>query len=329
MVKILLLILTLILTSRVFPQNEDLITTDEFGQKVNLKMRPKVGDTFRYKMVANTISDEKSPATNDESLHTQQIITYYYTQKVMDINESGVITFNMKFDSITVFSAVASGDSSVSETYNSNIKDSVHFLDDFSQYNSLIEEYFKLRVSELGKIYDAYGLENIHKKIFKALGDTLTQDEKESIIESLGTESIKSIIHNQYQKFPDYKVYKDSSWFFTNKTNLLVFPVKNVLNYVLLDIYQDDSKYLLEIEPSSEIEFIQTEHIGEDEGLKIKLLYSDCGGKGKVFFILSRGCIIKKETKLNINLGMLLSIEDENAKSLQKLSTSLSVELLN
>lgn len=306
--------------------NANLIIEDEKGTRVNLKMRPEVGDTFRYKMVANTVSDEKSPATNDRDLHTQQIMTYYYTQEVSEINESGVITFKMKFDSIMIVSTVASGDSSVSETYNSNIKDSISALPDFIQYNALIGEYFKLRVSDLGEVYDAYELENIHEKIFTALGDTLTQDEKAAIKEGMGSEAVKSIIQNQFQKFPDHEVYKDSSWSFTNETDLLVFPIKNLLHYKLLDIVEENDELLLKIEPSLGIEFIRKEH--KDKELTIKLVNSNTGGKGTVLFNLSRGCMLRKETKTNINLEMKLSAGGQSANSIQKLTTQLNIELL-
>jgi hypothetical protein len=306
--------------------NADLITKDDKGQKVNLKLRPEVGDTFRYKMNANTISDEKSPATNDQDLHTEQLMTYYYTQVASEISESGVITFKMKYDSITITSKVTANDSTFTETYNSNIEDSVHTLPDFIQFNALIGEYFKLRVSELGEIYDVYELESIHEKIFKALGDTLTPQEKASIKESIGAEAIKSIIQNQYQKFPEQEVYRDSSWSFTNEANLLIFPIKNLLSYKLLEINDVNGEYVLTIEASLAVEFISKEQ--KEKNLTIKLTESNTSGKGTVYFNLSRGCIKKKETRTNLDLNMKLSAGGQSAKSKQKLTTLLSVELL-
>ncbi|MBL7128461.1 MAG: hypothetical protein ISS16_05680 [Ignavibacteria bacterium] len=306
--------------------NADLIIKDDKGEKVNLKLRPKVGDTLRYKMIANTLSDEKSPATKDQDLHTEQLMTYYYTQEVAEISEAGVITYKMKYDSIRIESKVSAKDSTISEVYNSNVEDSVHALPDFIQYNALIGEYFKLRVSDLGEVYDAYELENIHEKIFKALGDTLTPQEKAAIKESMGADAIKSIIQNQYQKFPEHEVYKDSSWTFTSETSLLIFPIKNLLSYKLLDIKEEEGNYILTIDAALGIEFISKEQ--KEKGLTIKLTNSNTGGKGTVSFNLSRGCIVKKETSTNIDLDMKLSAQGQSANSLQKLTTSLTVELL-
>lgn len=306
--------------------NADLIIKDDKGEKVNLKLRPKVGDTLTYKMIANTLSDEKSPATKDQDLHTEQLMTYYYTQEVTEISEAGVITYKMKYDSIRIESKVSAKDSTISEVYNSNVEDSIHALPDFIQYNALIGEYFKLRVSDLGEVYDAYELENIHEKIFKALGDTLTPQEKAAIKESMGADALKSIIQNQYQKFPDHEVYKDSSWTFTSETSLLIFPIKNLLSYKLLDIKEEDENYILTIDAALGIEFISKEQ--KEKGLTIKLANSNTGGKGTVSFNLSRGCIVKKETSTNIDLDMKLSAQGQSANSLQKLTTSLIVELL-
>ena len=306
--------------------NADLIIKDDKGEKVNLKLRPEVGDTLRYKMIANTLSDEKSPATKDQDLHTEQLMTYYYTQEVAEISEAGVITYKMKYDSIRIESKVSAKDSTISEVYNSNVEDSIHALPDFIQYNALIGEYFKLRVSDLGEVYDVYELENIHEKIFKSLGDTLTPQEKATIKESMGSDALKSIIQNQYQKFPEHEVYKDSSWTFTSETSLLIFPIKNLLSYKLLDIKEEDGNYILTIDAALGIEFISKEQ--KEKDLTIKLTNSNTGGKGTVFFNLSRGCIAKKETSTNIELDMKLSAQGQSANSLQKRTTSLTVELL-
>lgn len=309
--------------------SNELVKTDANGQKVSLKMVPKLNDKFHYKMMANTYSTEKGPMTANIEINSEQSMVYYYTQEVTDISSSGYITYKMKYDSITITEKLIYPDTAAvlnqSQTYNSNVKDSVYNKIDFVQYNALAGQEFKFRLSPKGEIEDVTELELIHAKIFKALGDTLKPEEKEKIKQSMGSEAIKAILQNQYQKFPDTEVYKDSSWSFVNETNLSIFPIKNILAYKLKNITVDKN-VLLEIEATLGIEFISKEE--KQEGMTIKLMNDEAGGKGTVIFDLSRGCIVKKNTNTNINMNLKISAKGQSAVSKQTLKTELTVELI-
>lgn len=301
------------------------VKSDASGQKVTLKYFPKQGDKFRYKMTAKTSSSEKSPGTGNEEVASEQSMIYYYSQEVSEISASGYITFKMKYDSIIITEKIMSNDSSISQTFNSNIKDSVASKIDFIQYNALAGQEFKFRVSPKGEISEVIELEQIHEKIFKALGDTLKADEKAKIKESMGSEALKSIIQNQFQKFPDQDVYKDSTWSFNNETNLSVFPIKNILSYKLNNV-NTDKNVIIDIIATLGIEFLSKEE--KQQGMTIKLTNDEAGGTGTVSIDLTKGCVVKKETSTNINMGLKLSAQGQTANSKQTLKTNLLVELL-
>ncbi len=305
----------------------ELIKKDDKGEKADLKYAPKVNDKFRYKMSAKTVSKEKSPATQDKEITSEQIMTYYYSEEVSEVNSSGVITYKMKFDSISITSKVSSGDSSLAQIFNSNIKDSVHSMPDFIQYNALIGQDFKMRVSPTGEIYDVYELEQIHNNIFKALGDTLSPQDKATIKESMGAESLKSILQNQFQKFGGGEVYRDSSWSFNVESSLLVFPIKNVLSYKIKEYQVSNGEAIANIEANLGIDFISKEQ-KDKTGLNVKISDSKAGGTGTIVFNITKGCIVKKETSTNIMLDLKISAKGQSAKSVQNLTTALSVELL-
>ncbi len=303
----------------------DFVKSDANGQKVTLKYVPKQGEKFKYKMTASTNSTEQSPGTGDKEVTSEQSMVYYYTQEVADISASGYITFKMKYDSIIITEKITANDSTISQTYNSNLKDSISSKLDFVQYNALAGQEFKFRVSPKGEISEVIELEQIHEKIFKALGDTLKADDKAKIKESMGSEALKSIIQNQYQKFPDTEMYKDSSWSFNSETNLSVFPIKNILSYKLSSI-NTEKNIIIDIIATLGIEFLSKEE--KQQGMTIKLMNEDAGGSGKVTIDLSRGVVVKKETKTNINMTLKLSAKGQSANSKQSLKTNLMVELL-
>ncbi len=305
-------------------QNSDLIKKDGNVEKVTLAMKPKKGDKFVYKMIAKTTSQENSPLTQDKDITSDQVINYFYSMEVTE-SSADVSTYKAKYDSINIVSTVKSGDSSLVIKYNSNIKDSIYNKPDFIQYNAIINEDFFLRVSSKGEISDIYGLEKIYTKMFKALGDTLKDSDKNEIKESFGNNAIKSVMQQQFQLFPDTEVVRDSSWTRSYDTQLMIFPVKNNLSYKIKDIQNQNGDNIVVIDATLSIAFDQKE-INEKD-VKYQISDMDTGGKGTISFNLSRGCIVKKETNTKVDATMKISSKGQSMKSKQNANTYLLVEL--
>ena len=136
---------------------------------------------------------------------------------------------------------------------------------------------------------------------------------------------LKSIIQNQFQKFPDNDVYKDSSWTFNSETTLSVFPIRNILGYKLKDV-KTDKGVVITIEATLGIEFLSKAE--KQQGMDIKLSNEEAGGTGSVIIDLTKGCVVKKETNTSINMTLKLSAKGQSANSKQSLKTNLTVELL-
>ncbi len=306
--------------------NSDLLIKDEKGTKVSLVLRPKVSDTFRYTMNAKTTSKEKSVLTADREITSTQDISYFYSEEVNDVSSSGIITYKIKFDSINIVSTASSADSSMSMTYNSNIKDSVYSKPDFIQYNAIMNEEFFARVSPQGEISEIYGLEKVYDNMFKALGDTLTMEQKESLKDSFGKDAIKAVLQQQFQMFPQTEVYKDSTWTRSYETQILIFPVKNVLSYKLSDIKEENNQTLLTIDADLAVEFIQKEL--KDKKMTYKIEDAKTGGKGVIVYNLTKGCVDRKETSTSIEMDMKISAGGQSVKTAQDVITALKVNLL-
>lgn len=305
-------------------QNSDLIKKEGNVEKINLSMRPKKGDKFNYKMIAKTTSTENSPLTQEKDLVSDQTINYFYSMEVTETTDN-VITYKAKYDSINIASTVKSGDSSLVINYSSNIKDSIYNKPDFIQYNAIIGEDFYLRVTSKGEISDLYGLEKIYGKMFKALGDTLKEADKNEIKDSFGNNAIKSVMQQQFQLFPDNEVVRDSSWTRSYDTQLMIFPVKNNLSYKIKDVQNSNGDVIIVIEATLGIDFQQTEINQKD--VKYQVSDMDTGGKGTINFDLSRGCITRKETNTKVDATMKISSKGQSMKSKQVANTYLLVEL--
>lgn len=307
--------------------SNELIKKDPQGvTKISLVLKPKKGESFRYKVNAKTFTTEKSPMTGDIEMSSDQDITYFYTEQVSDVEASGIVTYKLKFDSIIVVQAVKARDSSLSMTYNSNIKDSVHSKPEFLQYNAIIGEEFSARVTAQGEVSDVYGLESVFEKIFKGLGDTLSTEQKNELKNSFGKEAITAMLQQQFQMFPKDEVYKDSTWTRSYETQILIFPVRNVLSYKITDIREEKGNTLLHIDAALAVEFLEKEF--KEKGMTYKAEEINTGGTGKIVYDITRGCVANKATTTSIDLGLRLSARGQSIQTKQKVKTELSVQLL-
>jgi hypothetical protein len=291
--------------------------------KVQLKYVVSVGDTFRYKMVAKTSNSENSPATEGKEVKQDNEISYYYTKVVDNVEASGIITYKVNYDSILITSQME--DQLV--IYNSNVNDSIKNNPAFIQYNAVIREPFYIRVSSAGEITDVYGLEKIHENLFHALGDTLKEEDKMTIKESFGKESVKEVLQQEYQMVPPTPVDVDSSWIKSYNTQIMFFEVVNSAQYTLKSLEDKDGSKIANIEAALVVEFLNKEI--KERGIKFTIEKSETTGNGKIMFNMSRGCIASKETSTTLNLDLRMSAQGQSAKSEQKVITNMTVTLLN
>lgn len=304
-------------------KNADLYIKDDTGERVKLVLKPTEGDTLRYKMVAKTTATETLPTPQgDQEVKSSEDITYFYTQ-VVDRVEESTVTYKVKFDSVQAVTSISSKDSSLSVTYNSNVQDSIHNMAQFVKYNSIIGEFFYVRVTAQDSVLELYGMEKIYDKISTNSGDTLREDGKMILKESL-----KSELQQQFQKFPvNNEIARDSSWGLSYETNLMVFPAKNILNYKVIDIKEDENgDIIVTIDASLTLELIKKEV--SDQNQKLSVNSVNASGTGKVVINLTQGYTVSKQTQTNVDLDMKISAGGQSANPKQSLQTNLTIEKL-
>lgn len=291
--------------------------------KVMFKYAMNKGDKFYYRIEANTSQTENSPATEGKDMKQENTINYYYSKEVSDIDQNGILTFKIKFDSISILAKV----DTMLIKYSSNINDSIKANPNFIQYNAVINEPFFMRVGSEGEITDVYGLEKIYENIFKALGDTLKEADKNSIKESFGKDAIKEILQQEYQIFPKTEVLKDSSWVKVFNTQIAVFDVVNNAKYTFKGVEDQNNQKIANIEALLSVEFKNKEV--KEKGMTMTVEKVETDGSGKIAFNLNRGCIVSKETSTKLNIDLKLAAKGQTAKSIQSVNTKLKVTLLN
>ncbi len=189
-----------------------------------------------------------------------------------------------------------------------------------------MNEDFFARVSPKGEISEIYGLEKVYENMFRLLGDTLTSSQKESLRSGFGKEAIQAVLQQQFQVFPDSPVYVDSSWTRSYETQIMIFPVKNALEYKLTELKEENNQNILKITARLTAEF--TEKNIKEDNISYKIEDSKTEGTGNIEYNLSRGCVINKQTSTNIDIRMKISGGGQSAGNRQAVSTSLNINLL-
>jgi hypothetical protein len=292
-------------------------------EKVLFKYAVNKGDKFSYRLEASTSNTENSPATQGKDVKQDNSINYYYTKEVSDVDQNGIVTYKVKFDSITIKATM----DTLTIKYSSNINDSIKANPNFIQYNAVINEPFFMRVSAEGEISDVYGLEKIYENIFKALGDTLKEADKNAVKESFGKDAIKEILQQEFQIFPKQEVMVDSSWTKSFNTQVAVFEVVNNAKYIFKGIEEKNNQKIANIEAQLTVEFKSKE--AKEKGMKMTIENAETDGSGKIQFSLTRGCITYKETSTKLKIDLKLAAQGQTAKSIQGVYTNLKVTLLN
>jgi hypothetical protein len=195
------------------------------------------------------------------------------------------------------------------------------------QYNAVINNPFFIRVNPNGEISDVYGLEKIYENLFKSLGDTLKEADKQTIKESFGEESLKEILQQEYQICPKDPIVVDSSWTKSFTTAILFFEVVNNAKYTLKGIEDKNGQKIANVEAALNVEFKNKEVT--ERGMKVAIQHSETTGNGRIALNLTRGCVQSKETSTTLKLDLKLSAQGQTANSVQGVTTNLIVTLLN
>jgi hypothetical protein len=198
-------------------------------------------------------------------------------------------------------------------------------MQDFMTYNAIIGNEFKIRVNPLGEVKEVIEMDKIESIIAKEFGDTLKASDKTQIMDALKNQ-MKEVIQSQFQKFADKELAKDSSWSFTEESNIGNFPVSNILTYKIADIQQQDKETKVTV--SANLEFKVLENVLKDKNATMTLEDENGSGSGTVLFNITNGTIEKKQYEKAFSSTIKLSSGGKSIKMTRKDSINFSIELL-
>jgi hypothetical protein len=204
----------------------------------------KAGETYHYKINQKTLIDQ-------DSVHAETELTMYYTKTVKSIRSDGSMEMTVRFDSISARNKIPDfkpGSKTFKETRYSSRDSADRKNKQYESFNILIGEDVTMIVSPKGAIEEVSGLSPIVNKVLGAQKDSVSQQEKNQIVEQIKNEAYIRNLQPEYQIFPDSTIDSNHSWTKTSSIPLFgLFPTKNTVNYTVQSLKEIGGRKALEI----------------------------------------------------------------------------------
>jgi hypothetical protein len=231
-----------------------------------------------------------------------------------EIDQDGIMEVNVVVNSARV-DAEANGKKFTYES--GTVKDSSDRVK-FAEYECLINNAFSLRVSRTGEILEIFRADKIANKFLalKGYADSVSADQKTAIRKNMVDGLLKPLMNQIFRIVPNHNIAKDSSWSYQQPaTQMMVFNVQStsVFKIINLEKYNDDK--VAEISGSMNT-VVSGNNKAVNQGISYNFSKPVTNAGGKIYFDITKGCIIKAKTFTNIQSHV--TMEGQTPKGIQK-----------
>jgi hypothetical protein len=302
----------------------DIKTTpvDNPNEAFTLKYSYEKGKKYEYviSLISSDFQSMKTDTTISQSV--KQNTNYLVEITPVEIDQDGTMELNAVINSAKV-EADANGKRI---KYESGVsKDSLDKLK-FAEYECLIKNPFSIRVSKAGEILDIFRADKITNKFLELKGyaDSLNADQKAGVRKNMVEGLLRPLMNQIFRQVPGHTLAKDSTWSYPQPANqMMVFSVQNTNNYKILNLEKYNSDKLAVI-TGSMTTTITGNNKAVNQGVSYNFSKPVTSAGGKIYFDITKGCIIKSKTYTSIKSNV--SMEGPSPKGRQKGNRSEAVE---
>jgi hypothetical protein len=291
------------------------VQLDNQNEVFYIKYDLKKGKEYNYRLT-NIAENTQTVNANDTLLSqkVKQNLIYLIKLNVIDIDVDSIFEVTFNITSVKL-DADANGEKFQFES--STSKDSMDRLR-YSEYVSVINNPFNVRVSKTGEIVEVYKADRIVNEFLKLKGalDSITSAEKDYLKKDMIERALKPIVVQVFRQLPNKIMAKDSIW--TNAqepTKLMVFDVRNTSTYQVnsLELFKNDKIVVIDAGLKT---VISGSNKLTDRGVTYNFKKPVTSAEGKIYFNLSRGCVQKSKTNSKIQISY--SLEAQTPAGIEK-----------
>ena len=268
---------------------------------------------YNYRL-SNIAENTQSVNANDTTLSqkVKQTLTYLINLKVLDIDADGIFEVSFNITSVKL-EADANGQKFYYESGTS--KDSTDRVR-YSEYVSVLNNPFNVRVNKIGELIEIYKADRIINEFLKLKGaiDSVTIAEKDLLKKDMIERALKPLVVQIFRQSSDKIMSKDSLW--TNvqePTKLMVFQVQNTSTYKVksIELFKNDKIAVIEAGLKTNI---SGNNKVTDRGATYVFNKPITSAEGIIYFNLTKGCVQSSKTNSKIQISYSMEVPTPKGK---------------
>ena len=281
------------------------------GELKSLLYQYKKGQTFKYKLNTITSNTQSIKADTNITAKMMQDANYVFNFKVVDVDKNNIATITLTPVSIYVKSII-NGEKML---YDSRILYSSREKAMFADYEALKNRPFKVRVTESGEVIEIYDVDKIINQIFVLQGvqDSVNAEQRKMFKQNFILSGLAPVVEQLFRSVTKEKVGINSYWEQKYPSSLGAFNITNTASYKVVDITKVQEDSVAKINANLSISWTGSNSVS-DQGITYTFSNPEVSGAGDIYFNLSKHMISKSKTKINTEIELKMSSQDQNSK---------------
>lgn len=269
-------------------------------EPVTLAYKFEKGDRIKYRFTSSTRQREAviTDSVQQQALTEKRV--HLVDLEVIDVDADGITEFEVGFEFVEIDLDANGEKLSYKTGTNMNSQEASRFV----EYNAIVNNHFRTRISPLGEVVDLYRVDKVMNEILMTTGliDSLNAQQKTMLQSDLVEGMLKPLIGQLFRKLPEQQVAADSSWSYTQPPmDMQLFQIFNTHHFTLTG-FEDSQFGLLAVMTAGLTSESDISEVARQN--KIDLKEADWSGNGRMKFSLEKGCFAYSSTKTEFDVRL-------------------------
>ena len=298
------------------------------SNSITLKYKFPEGKNFSYRLTTNTKSDQKLQSDTTMSSAMDQEVSYVFKLNVVGMDEDNISQIEVTTTSIKMNASI----NGQQVNYESGLILSSREKAQFAEYESMLNNPFKIRINKKGEVLEVYQIEKIMNEMLSAQGilDSLNADQKKRVYAEAAESAVKPLVQQLFKTLPEKQVGEGSMWQFDYPGTLATFQIVNTAQYTVENIYVEENDSLAKFNAALKAQISGEKSFTEND-VDYTFSKPDISADGEIIFNITKGLVENSHTITKVALTTMASSKEENAQKIFKYETTINenkVELL-
>jgi hypothetical protein len=275
-------------------------TLKDANSSLTFKYKFEKGEKYSYRVT--TLSEDQQLIKADTTIeqNVKQNVVYLLNFEPAEIEGDGTQELTCTIASIKL--DAASNDQKIS--YNSDAKKDSAETVKYSEYESMVNNPFSVRISSNGEILEIFRVDKILTKYLeiKGFADSLSAQQKTMVREDLISGVLRPLVIQIFREMPAKSVAKDSSWTIPqNPQRFMIYQITNTNVYRVASLEDLDGDTLVKMHAQLDTKISGDSKV-TDRGVTYEFQKPVTSADGTIYFNLTDGMVEKSKTGTTIEI---------------------------